>query len=88
MGLVKDYSELNKIAEDISKKISEINLKYLNSDVDYPYDEVSKLIGKYDAMLGKVLKKRYSSISEFLSKIDSKRGKIVDELDAPIILYL
>ena len=83
MGLVKDYSELNKIAEDISKKISEINLKYLNSDVDYPYDEVSKLIGKYDAMLGKVLKKRYSSISEFLSKIDSKRGKIVDELDAP-----
>ena len=83
MGLVKDYSELNKIANDVVKKISDINEKYLNSDGEYPYSEVNELINKYDMMLGKILKKKYSFVSEFLNKIDSKRSEKVDELDAP-----
>ena len=83
MRLVKDYLELNKIAKEMVKEISEINEKYLNNDGNYPYDEVDKLIDKYDAMLQKLLKKRYSSFSEFLNSINSNRSEKVSKLYAP-----
>lgn len=82
MSLVKDYDELNKLADEIVNTIGAINEKYLNEDMEYPYGDVSKLMNRYDVMLGKVLRKRYSLFSDFLNKINSKRRDTVRGLEA------
>ena len=82
MSLVKEYDKLNKLADEVVKDIGVINEKYLNEDIEYPHGDVSKLMDRYDVMLGKVLRKRYSLISIFLSKINSKRRDTVRSLES------
>jgi len=83
MSIKKDYLQLNKMADEIVDSISSINEKYLDDNIEYPYNEVYILVDKYDLMLRKVLKKRYSLVNDVLNKINPKRKDMLVELDAP-----
>ena len=51
MSLVKKYEQLNKVALELVETIRLINEEYLKrdiNDIQYPYDEVSKLANEFD----------------------------------------
>lgn len=80
MNLMKKSIELNKIIEEVVVSIRDLNEKYLIGEIDYPYNEISSLLDKYDVKYRRLMKKKNSLINKILCKMNSKRKKMIKEL--------
>lgn len=70
MGLKIDFFKLNKTAREVSLKLYDIYINYLNNEIEFPYDDVDKLINRYESFYLKVYKKKNSNITKLLCKIN------------------
>lgn len=70
MNLSFNFIKLNKMADDISYKLYDMYVDYLNSGIDFPYEERNILIDGYDLFYVKVYKNKNSNINKLLFKIN------------------
>lgn len=78
MSLVNSYVELNRVADEMIATIKNINERYFNEDIEYPNNEISMFLNKYDVMFKRVIRKRNSIVNKILNKINKKRQKQLD----------
>ena len=65
---MKKSIELNKIIEEVVVSIRDLNEKYLIGEIDYPYNEISSLLDKYDVKYRRLMKKKNSLINKIFGK--------------------
>ena len=70
MNLKLDFYKLNKFSDEVSTKLYSIYMDYLNYEVDFPYDEVNKLVDRYERLYFKVYKNKNSGLNKILCKIN------------------
>lgn len=70
MNLRMEFYKLNKVANDVSVKLYNMYIDYLKYGIDFPYDDVNKLVDKYDSFYLKVYNKKNSGFNKLLSKIN------------------
>ena len=70
MNLKMDFYKLNKVANEVSSKLYNIYIDYLKYEIDFPYDDVFKLVDRYETLYTKVYNKKNSGFNKLLSKIN------------------
>lgn len=71
MSLMGDFFKLNHMADEVSSKLFQIYVSYLNGSIDFPYVEVEKLLNSYTLLYLETYKKKNSKINKLLRTIDS-----------------
>ena len=49
MSIKLEFIKLNRVAEEVSSKLYDIYINYLNNDIEFPYYEVNKLVDRYES---------------------------------------
>lgn len=70
MNLKLEFIKLNKVAEEVSSKLYDIYINYLNNDIEFPYYEVNKLVDRYDSFYIKLYNKKNVGFNKFLIKMN------------------
>ena len=83
MNLKFDFYKLNKFSDEVSTKLYSIYMDYLNYEVDFPYDEVNKLIDRYEKLYFKVYKNKNSGLNKILCKINFFGNDLDPKYNAP-----
>ena len=83
MGLKIDFYKLNKVSNEVSEKLYNIYIDYLKYEIDFSYDEVNKLVNRYESFYLKVYNKKKSGINKLLSKINFLGNENDSRYNAP-----
>lgn len=83
MGLKIDFVRLNRTANEVSSKLYDMCINYLNNDIEFPYYEVNKLVDKYESFYLRVYKNKNSNINKFLSKMNVFSDELDSKYNAP-----
>ena len=70
MSIKLEFIKLNRVAEEVSSKLYDIYINYLNNDIEFPYYEVNKLVDRYESFYIKVYNKKDSGLNKLLIKMN------------------
>lgn len=82
MSLYSRFVELNALSLDIDTIITRYQITYLENDIEYPEEQINKLLDDYTILFNKAYDKKFSMFNEFLCKLSASRYYFMESLDA------
>jgi len=83
MNLKLEFYKLNKVAGEVTTKLYNIYIDYLNYEMDFPYDDVSMLVDRYENLYLKVYKNKNSGLNKLLCKMNLFGNDLDSKFNAP-----
>ncbi len=83
MNLKLEFYKLNRVSDEVSTKLYNIYIDYLNYEVDFPYDDVNKLVDRYEKLYLKVYKNKNSGLNRLLCKMNLFGNNLDPRFNAP-----
>ena len=83
MNVKLAFYKLNKVAGEVSTKLYNVYMDYLNYEVSFPYDDVNKLVDRYEKLYLKVYKDKKSGLNKLLYKMKFFGNDLDPRYNAP-----
>jgi len=83
MNLKLEFYKLNKVAGEVTTKLYNIYIDYLNYEMDFPYDDVSMIVDIYENLYLKVYKNKNSGLNKLLCKMNLFGNDLDSKFNAP-----